>query len=677
MLGRIALDPSWHFICEDSSPMPYEDYPVNRVLATCEPLENYVVGIYQDRRTVVWVLVNAFPEFMIDGHINHIVVTFIDISDRKRAEIALEQELFRSQMLFNTSLDGVVVMNRLGNVVQASDSFAHMLGYSIKDVLNLNIADWDAQWIQDDLAEPFAKNQLPPLFETRYRRQDGSMYDVEVTWTQFELDHDVFNLCICRDISDRKQAELNLAISQKRHQNLVENSPDIIERFDLQLRHLYASPSLTELTGLSTEVFLGKTCRDLGMDETMITLWETAAAELLCSGQRQVIDFSVMTLKGLRTFEMVIAPELSEQKTIESILCISRDITERKEAEAALRQSEEKFRQITENIHQVFFIQALDGKILYVSPAYEQIWLQSSDRLYADQQTWLDIVHPHDRDRVEAALHQQMTCQGSFSETYRILRPDGEIRWISCQSFPLSDEFGKVTRFTGIAEDITQQKAVEDALRQSESTKQAIIEAIPDLLMRMSADGNKIEYISNSHFNLIDLDERWGNVTLADVLPPDLVQIRLRYVQAALASGTTKIYEQEILISNMVCYEEVRIVPLPNEEVLVMVRDITERRQIERERAQVEADLFVSEERLKLALEVSENGLWDWWITKESSYFSTRFYEMLGYNLEEVRMNLEFWIDMIHPDDRIWVMDRLNAHLRDQSVPYAFEYRLR
>ena len=677
IVSRTAFDSSWHFIHEDGSLMMAEDYPVNRVLATGEPLENYMLGLDRGDRWVVWVLVNAFPEFGLDGQIKHIVVTFIDISDRKRAEIALEQELFRSQMLFNTSLDGVVVMDRLGNVVQASDSFARMLGYSATDILNLNITDWDIQWNQDNLTKPFDQNQLPPLFETRYCCQDRSIRDVEVTWTQFELDCDVFNLCICRDISDRKQAELDLAISQKRYQNLVENSPDIIERFDRELRHLYVSPALTELTGIPTEVFLGKTCRDLKMDETMIATWEAAATELLQSGQRQVIDFSVATLKGLRTFEMVIAPEFSEQQTIESILCISRDITERKEAEAALRQSEEKFRQIAENIHQVFFIQALNGEFLYVSPAYQQIWLQSIDRLYADQQTWLDIVHCHDRDRIEVALHQQITHQGSFNETYRILRPDGEIRWVSCQSFPLRDEFGSVTRFTGIAEDITQQKVVEEALRQSEATKQAIIEAIPDLLMRMSADGNELEFISNSHFNLIDLDKHWDQTKIADVLPPDLVQIRLRYVQAALASGKIKIYEQEILNSGMTCYEEVRIVPLPNDEVLVMVRDITERRKIEQDRAQVEAALLVSEERLKLALEVSENGLWDWWITTGSSYFSNRFYEMLGYTPGEIGMAVDFWATIIHPDDRNWVMERLNAHLRDQSIPYAFEYRLR
>ncbi|OUL29022.1 hypothetical protein BV372_24075 [Nostoc sp. T09] len=135
----------------------------------------------------------------------------------------------------------------------------------------------------------------------------------------------------------RKPTETALQESQRLYQTLVENSPDIIERFDTQLRHLYTSPALTQLTGIPAEVFLGKTCRELGLPLAMINTWEAAAQALLTTGQKQIIEFETLTLNGVRSFEMAIAPELTRDNVIESILCISRDVTDRKAAEIALK----------------------------------------------------------------------------------------------------------------------------------------------------------------------------------------------------------------------------------------------------------------------------------------------------------------------------------------------------
>jgi PAS domain S-box-containing protein len=133
-----------------------------------------------------------------------------DITDRKQAEINLEQELLRTTTLFNTSIDGIVVMNYQGNVVQSSASFARMIGYTLEETQTLNVADWDAQWTKEELKLMLNREEIIPLFETRYRRKNGSEYDVEISCNRVELDGEVMNFCICRDISDRKQTELAL-----------------------------------------------------------------------------------------------------------------------------------------------------------------------------------------------------------------------------------------------------------------------------------------------------------------------------------------------------------------------------------------------------------------------------------------------------------------------------------
>ena len=118
------------------------------------------------------------------------------------------------------------------------------------------------------------------------------------------------------------------------------------------------------------------------------------------------------------------------------------------------------------NIHQVFFTTSGDGEILYVSPAYEQLWGRSCASLYRNPRGWLQAVYLPDRARVVAALNHQLNEGTIFNETYRIFQPDGTLRWISGRSFPIRDRNGQVYRFTGIAEDITQRKLAEDKLAQ-------------------------------------------------------------------------------------------------------------------------------------------------------------------------------------------------------------------
>ncbi len=153
-----------------------------------------------------------------------------------------------------------------------------------------------------------------------------------------------------------------------------------------------------------------------------------------------------------------------EEKTfqLEETNCrLEEDIEERKTIERSLRESEERFRQLAENINEVFWMSD-PGKseILYVSPAYEDIWGRSCDSLYQAPREWIEAIHPDDRDIVErAALTGQM--DGTYEETYRIIRPDGAIRWIHDKAFPVSDKNGQVCRIVGTAVDITATKQLE------------------------------------------------------------------------------------------------------------------------------------------------------------------------------------------------------------------------
>ncbi len=165
----------------------------------------------------------------------------------------------------------------------------------------------------------------------------------------------------------------------------------------------------------------------------------------------------------------------SASNSLESLVCEVSELRTKNAAleqkleasEIARRECEGRFGDIAENIQEVFWIDTPDlTKTLYVSLAYEEIWGRSCQSLYENPRSFIDAIHPHDRDRITTRIESQ-DWEG-FCEEYRIIRPDGEIRWIRDRAWSVRDESGKAVRVVGIAEDISSDKADEALLRKYE-----------------------------------------------------------------------------------------------------------------------------------------------------------------------------------------------------------------
>jgi PAS domain S-box-containing protein len=390
-----------------------------------------------------------------------------------------------------------------------------------------------------------------------------------------------------------ERVENDLRKSEVRFHSVVESAPDAIIVADDHRRIISWNRAAERMFQYSASEVLAQPLTML-MPARYRAGHEKGLERLRSSGQPSLIG-KTAELHGLRKdgTEFPLELSLATWKADQGIFYsgIIRDITERKQGQEAVRDSEERFRQLAENIREVFWMSDLEKtRIIYVSPGYQQIWGRSCESLYSAPRSWLEAIHPEDRTRVlSAALTKQVA--GEYNEEYRIVRPDGSIRWIHDRAFPVRDASGKIYRVTGIAEDITERKEAQAALRKAYDNMEMILAGLPGSILIVD-DQQRVVYTNPLADQQFGAGQPLQERTIDQVLPltrqcwqQKVVEHRGRREQGQKSEG-----ELESPNKRMYQYRlfPIRIAEGGQQQTGIVIWDVTEQKQLQEQLIQAE-----------------------------------------------------------------------------------------
>ncbi|GGI79354.1 HD domain-containing phosphohydrolase [Legionella impletisoli] len=302
------------------------------------------------------------------------------------------------------------------------------------------------------------------------------------------------------------------------YDEIFEKSPEGMLIFDNEGNIVLANECLSRLLLYEEQELVGTKLSEL--------FNEADANKILSKSLNLALEDSITINSAMRKKTGALAYTQTKFKRIspELLLAVVRDVAVNIEILQQLQSSEENFRQITEHIRDVFFLNdAKTREFVYISPGYEKIWQRPLSELYDQPDSWLNFIHPEDRKRVEK-LYAEKQKTGKFNAKYRIIRPDGKTRCIHARVFPIYDDEGKLYRMAGIAEDITDEiQAVQDQRQESHIAGKSIHELMVAIITAFEqrdpytvGHQNNVAYLSKAIAKELDFDtERLKGLELA------------------------------------------------------------------------------------------------------------------------------------------------------------------
>jgi len=528
---------------------------LQEILDTGKPILDYEVAGETPKQPGIlryW-QVSYYPLRDENGLVFGVGAIVIEISDRKRAE----KDQARLTAIVEATSDLVGVADASGHNIYLNKAGQKMLGISPEEPgyqfsINSVLAPSARAKFRDEVF-PIALREGTWAGEILFLSRDGQ----EVPVSQVLIVHTTkageveFISTIARDIRDRKKAEEERQLFV----TTIENSRDFIGVASMDGRPLLMNQASLDLVGLSSlEEARTKHITDFFMAEDLDFVQQSILPALMkeggwrsdyrfrhfVTGEPIPVDYTLFLIKHPETNEPI------------GIASITRDIRDRKTAEDVLKQSEERFRSLTEATAQIIWIANADGEMAIEQPTWTAFTGQTFDNYKG--WGWLETIHSDDRDRVASSWLAAIGNRTPYEVEFRMRRLDGEYRYMSCRAVPILNADGSIREWVGANTDITDRFQAQEALRQQQAALRdrnvlltSILESTPDIIVVKDRQGRYVALNSNvaKSFYGKTIEEIIGKDD-SELLPPAAAVSIMAKDREIMEAGTTETYEEDV-----------------------------------------------------------------------------------------------------------------------------------
>jgi len=380
--------------------------------------------------------------------------------------------------------DAVYILDRQGNVVQTNDTFCKMLGYSSKELLQLNARDYNASWNEQKILSTIDKlSNEAETFELIHKRKDGTTFDAEISAKGIRINGENYLLCISRDITERKKFQNLIRESEKKYRALFENAYDPILLIDIKsFRILDCNPAAEKLFGKNKSQIIHSLLEELSPEvqhnneksEELINFYLNKALK----GETTIFEWCFETSdKKILTEGNLYKVDINGNSLLQLII---RDITEK-------RKSEEQLKLLSFSINQsssAVIITDVNGNIDYVNDTFTKLTGYSKEEVIGENPRFLKSGYTAKDTYKE--LWEKILAGENWEGEFLNKRKDGTLYWEYARISPVKNENGVITNFIGIKDDITQLKKLLDEIKVAKAKAEETSRLKTNFLANMS-----------------------------------------------------------------------------------------------------------------------------------------------------------------------------------------------
>ncbi|MFA5195565.1 MAG: PAS domain S-box protein, partial [Bacteroidales bacterium] len=619
-----------------------------------------------------------------DGQPAGLTGVITDITQRKLAENALKEAELKFRTIFDSASDGILLAEAGSRkFISANKSICKMLGHTKKDILKLNVSDIHPKeslsYVIDQF-EKLSRKEIPIARNIPVMKKNKTMFFADVNSSSIVLDGKECLIGMFRDTTQRKRSEDELRESENKYKFLTETMTDIIWIMDLNLRTTYVSPSIQKVLGFSQEERLRQAVYEQLTPDSLSIANKMLEDELALEKQGKIDPQRTQTLilefyhkdGSTRWLENTINGIRNEQGILTGLHGVSRDITERKRAEEALKERDIVFKKLSANVPGIIyqFMMKPSGTfcIPFSTEAVKDIYGCAPEDIVNDFSPILKVIHNEDTDRFIKSIEYSANNMTHWQCEYRVQVPGKPIRWLLGSSTPEKLPDGSII-WHGFNTDITERKKAEEEL------------LLINKAMEGSSDAIAMSDPQGHHF--------YQNKAFSDLFEYTNAE-ELEAAGGASVAFTDKDTAHEVfnsIMSGRSWHGEVEMISKSGRIFPVLVRadaikdekgiiigligihtNITERKHAEQALLESEEKFRLLSDQSLMAIGFIQDGMF--------KYVNQAYCDITGYTFDEIMKWQPYeFAKVIHPDDHAFVMDQVNkkqSGAQDVITHYQF-----